>query len=149
MVVGADSSAGTLAPSGPYLSLVAILVESFALESVWGITAIILYGFNNPSYILFMANDSTIKVRVSVASLRPFTNLQHVQVISYLLVVYRIATGRGWTNRSQRDLTSLQWNRGLQADTGEPTSGVCSQIPVNTVLVAKDSTSVIHSEQTV
>lgn len=95
-----------------------------------------------------MANDSTIKVRVSVASLRPFTNLQHVQAISYLLVVYRVATGRGWTNRSQRDLTSLQWNRGLQAATDEATLKICSQVPVNTVLMAKDSSSAIHSEQT-
>lgn len=49
--------------ASPYLSIVTVLVESYALDSAWSLAAAISYAVSNPSYILFLEVDSTVKVR--------------------------------------------------------------------------------------
>lgn len=51
------------------MSVVAMLVESYALESVWSLVAAILYGLDSPLVVLFMGNDSTVKVREPAAEI--------------------------------------------------------------------------------
>lgn len=92
---------GTSSPSGPYLSIVAMLVESYVLESAWSIAAAISFSLSAPSYFILGTNDSIIKV------------------IAYYLVVYRVATGQGWTTQTQGKLTTIRWNHHAQAETGE------------------------------
>ncbi len=48
--------------SSPYLGIVAMLVESYALECAWSTAAAISVGLKDPSFSLFVANDSTVKV---------------------------------------------------------------------------------------
>ncbi|KAJ3561509.1 hypothetical protein NP233_g10152 [Leucocoprinus birnbaumii] len=71
--------------SNQYLSIISMLVESFALEFIW----------------------TTITIGTSLSN--------GVGIIAYLLVVYRVSTGRGWKRDTEEKLTTLQWNRdGLQ-----------------------------------
>lgn len=55
-------SPGMSPTSGPYLGIVAMLVESFALESVWSIGSAVSVGLRHPSILLFGTCDSTVKV---------------------------------------------------------------------------------------
>ncbi len=46
----------------PYLSIVTMLVESYALECAWSLGAAISVGLDSSSLYLFVANDSIVKV---------------------------------------------------------------------------------------
>lgn len=46
----------------PYLSIVAVLVESYALDSAWSLATAISFASSSPSFYLFITNDSIIKV---------------------------------------------------------------------------------------
>jgi hypothetical protein len=48
--------------ASPYLSIVAMLVESYALDSGWSLAAAISFALSSPSEIMFATNDPTIKV---------------------------------------------------------------------------------------
>ena len=56
-------SPGTSEAAGPYLSIVAMLVESYLLEAAWSIAVAISSGVRNPSALMFQTGDSTVKVR--------------------------------------------------------------------------------------
>ena len=58
-----DSGPGTLDASSPYLSIVAMLIESYALDSTWSLTTAVTFALDNPIYPLFETADSTVKVR--------------------------------------------------------------------------------------
>lgn len=62
--------------------------------------------------------------------------------MAYFLVVYRVTTGRGWTNQTEQKLTSLQWNHASQASVGG-FSGI-PQLPVTTTRMVVDSLPVVH-----
>jgi hypothetical protein len=49
--------------ASPYLSIVAILVESYFLESAWSLASAIAFAVDSPSNFLFQTVDSNIKVR--------------------------------------------------------------------------------------
>ncbi len=48
--------------STPYLSIVAMLVESYALDSAWSFAAALSYQLDSPGVVLLVDNDSTVKV---------------------------------------------------------------------------------------
>ncbi|KAF5356809.1 hypothetical protein D9756_006749 [Leucocoprinus leucothites] len=83
--------------SGQYTSTIAMLVESFALESLWVTLSIILN--------ICFDNDTGGAAGVFFATTGP-----SIQILAYLLVVYRVTTGRGWNKDTERHLTSLQFN---------------------------------------
>jgi len=72
-----------LESNNPYMRIITICVESSALIFVFGLIYLILY---------FTANH---------ASIIPLQLLVHVYVISPLLIVYRVARGRGATIRQR------------------------------------------------
>lgn len=49
--------------TSPYLSIVAMLVESYVLDAAWSLVTATSYALHVPSDLLFQTNDSTIKVR--------------------------------------------------------------------------------------
>lgn len=53
---------GLSGTSNPYLSIIAVLVESYSLDSAWSIATAVSINSNSPSSYLFVPNDSTIKV---------------------------------------------------------------------------------------
>ncbi|KAJ3568912.1 hypothetical protein NP233_g5400 [Leucocoprinus birnbaumii] len=90
--------------SNQYFSIISMLVESFALEFIW-------------TTMVITTDFSPDNVRVSAVS-QAFTNLlPSIQIIAYLLVVYRVSSRRAWEKDTEEKLTSLQWNRGVQQAT--------------------------------
>ncbi|KAF9443154.1 hypothetical protein P691DRAFT_764551 [Macrolepiota fuliginosa MF-IS2] len=78
--------------SKQYMSIAAMLIESYALESAWTL-AIIVSDFlgNVPAYTFFGDCDGAI------------------EVIAYLLVIYRVSTGRGWNKRTEQQISTLHF----------------------------------------
>ncbi|THH09621.1 hypothetical protein EW146_g8634 [Bondarzewia mesenterica] len=70
-----------------YTSVVAMLIESASLETVTALVYIITVGVRSPLQNVFL----------------PI--LGQVQVISPLLIVYRVARGRAWSRNTSQDLT--------------------------------------------
>lgn len=66
---------GTTDASSPYLNIVAMLIESYILDSAWSLATAISIASNGPSVYLFIANNSTVKVCDLVTSEISFTNL--------------------------------------------------------------------------
>jgi len=116
--------------ASPYLSVVAMLVESYILDAAWSLASAISYGVGNPSGFMFVTNDPFIKI------------------IAYFLVVYRVATGRGWTRQTDKKLTSLQWNHGAPTTTHE-ISNVQSRVRATTTTVVINSPPIDHPDSTV
>ncbi|XP_006455505.1 hypothetical protein AGABI2DRAFT_180530, partial [Agaricus bisporus var. bisporus H97] len=82
---------GEIPGSGAYMKIVAILIESYALESIWILIAGILF---HPVQLFF-------------AETKPY-----VEIIAYLLVQYRVASGKAYeSQRGQCTISSLCWNR--------------------------------------
>ncbi|XP_006455507.1 hypothetical protein AGABI2DRAFT_145634 [Agaricus bisporus var. bisporus H97] len=77
--------------SAGYMKIVAMLIESYALESIWILTqTIVLF---HPVLAFF-------------AESRPY-----IQIIAYLLVQYRVASGKAYeSQRGQSNISSLHWN---------------------------------------
>ncbi len=59
---GLHGSSGTSDAGAPYLSIVAMLVESYFLDSAWSIATAVSASVHTPSFHLFVTNDSVIKV---------------------------------------------------------------------------------------
>ncbi|KAJ3553808.1 hypothetical protein NP233_g12562 [Leucocoprinus birnbaumii] len=97
---------GTSDISNHYFSIISMLVESFALEFVWTITSICtaLAGHGGS-----MVSSSMNVVFIDL--------LPYIQLIAYLLVVYRVSTGRAWKKDTKEKLTSLQFNHEEQQTT--------------------------------
>ncbi|KAJ3570808.1 hypothetical protein NP233_g4161 [Leucocoprinus birnbaumii] len=83
-------------------------MESFALVFIW--TAISIA-------TSFSEGSGPRSVNIAFASLLPC-----IQIIAYLLVVYRVSTGRAWDKDTEEKLTSLQWNRDAQQTTQQTTT---------------------------
>ncbi|KAF5357230.1 hypothetical protein D9756_006750 [Leucocoprinus leucothites] len=82
-----------------YTSIISLLVESFALTSVWMIMTTIFSSLGSVYPVLSAIGSFFLATQ-------PF-----IQLIAYLLVVYRVSMGRGWKKDTERKLTTLQWNR--------------------------------------
>lgn len=59
---GLHDSLGMSEAASPYLSIVTMLVESYILDSAWSLAAAISLALVSPSQLMFIAEDSTIKV---------------------------------------------------------------------------------------
>ncbi|KAF5350670.1 hypothetical protein D9756_008550 [Leucocoprinus leucothites] len=112
-------------PSGPseatsqYTSIISILIESFALESLWQVLSIILVS------IAARNSDTTSNASDFINLTQPF-----IQILAYLLVVYRVTTGRGWQEDTGQKLTTLEWNRDEpQTSTGFNDTRVSLPVP--------------------
>ncbi|EKM75198.1 hypothetical protein AGABI1DRAFT_132448 [Agaricus bisporus var. burnettii JB137-S8] len=98
----------------PYMSVVAMLIESYAIESTWVLLFGILLQVGHPIQQFFGDTET------------------YVGTIAYLLVLYRVANGRAYgSNRahvshSRRDnISSLHWNHTVTQATQ---SGVTSDV---------------------
>ena len=75
-----------------------------------------------------------------------FSHLYHVQVVAYFLVIYRVTTGQGWTKETERQLTTLQFNRGAQITFTDDVNGAQSKVPAITTMKAIASPPISHFE---
>ncbi|KAF9030273.1 hypothetical protein BJ165DRAFT_934341 [Panaeolus papilionaceus] len=71
-----------------YLSIAAMLIESSALYTIWGIIFLGLYIVNNPVQFIFLAS------------------LSEVQIIAPLLIIYRVSIGKAWQSDTTQTLTN-------------------------------------------
>ncbi|KAF7760975.1 hypothetical protein Agabi119p4_10384 [Agaricus bisporus var. burnettii] len=85
--------------STPYMTVVTILIESYAVESTWTIVLLILINLGQPMDIFFAETQT------------------YIEIIAYLLVLYRVANGRAYESQRARqsqsrsgDISSLHWN---------------------------------------
>ncbi|KAF9447034.1 hypothetical protein P691DRAFT_793844 [Macrolepiota fuliginosa MF-IS2] len=113
---------GTSDISKQYMSIVAMLVESYALESVWTLAALIAL-FQNTSAFTFFANCSNV-----------------VDVIAYLLVIYRVSTGRGWNRETERQMI----RRSTYSTTAETVTPAPQALPATSSIVP-NSVPLAHS----
>ncbi|KAF8209506.1 hypothetical protein K438DRAFT_1711790 [Mycena galopus ATCC 62051] len=77
--------------STPYVTIIAMLVESAALYSINGIIFLVSYGVNSPSQNLWM----------------PL--LGQTQSIAPLLIILRVAQGRAWSDGTTDQLTPMRF----------------------------------------
>ncbi|KAA1477269.1 hypothetical protein DENSPDRAFT_579700 [Dentipellis sp. KUC8613] len=85
LAAGSGAGAGT----GPYVTIATMLVESAALETTAGLVYIVCVGVGSA------AQNAVLPV------------LAQVQVVSPLLIVYRVARGRAWSARTTRDISGV------------------------------------------
>ncbi|KAF9443105.1 hypothetical protein P691DRAFT_844076 [Macrolepiota fuliginosa MF-IS2] len=99
-----------------YMGIVAMLIESYALESAWTLAALILAFLDNrPAGIFIVDCDPAI------------------EIISYLLVIYRVSSGRGWNRQTEQQISCLQFQAGRT--THSATSDVVAQASQNPPVV--------------
>ncbi|KAF7762013.1 hypothetical protein Agabi119p4_10005 [Agaricus bisporus var. burnettii] len=99
--------------SAPYMNVVAILVESYTLESTWGIIIAALNSHEQPVTQFFGNTQS------------------YIEIIAYLLVLYRVASGRAYESQrahepqnTRNNLSSLHWNHTATTESSDAiTSG--------------------------
>ncbi|KAF9444355.1 hypothetical protein P691DRAFT_786841 [Macrolepiota fuliginosa MF-IS2] len=101
------TTTGASDASKEYMSIVTMLIESYALESAWTLAGLILYFLDSePSagaaFTFFADCDSAI------------------EVIAYLLVVYRVFTGRAWNKQTEEQISSLRFQAGNSAHSTAP-----------------------------
>ncbi|KAF9441338.1 hypothetical protein P691DRAFT_641561, partial [Macrolepiota fuliginosa MF-IS2] len=81
--------------SEQYMGIVTMLVESYALESVWPLASLALLITGSTGLLLFS--------NCNVA----------IEIITYLLVIYRVSTGRAWSKKAGQQISrSLEFNHG-------------------------------------
>ncbi|KAF9443741.1 hypothetical protein P691DRAFT_778695 [Macrolepiota fuliginosa MF-IS2] len=78
--------------SKQYMGIVAMLIESYALESAWTLAALISQFLDNESAAVFLGNCDP-----------------PIEIIAYLLVIYRVSSGRGWNRQTERQISGLQF----------------------------------------
>ncbi|XP_006455506.1 hypothetical protein AGABI2DRAFT_121424 [Agaricus bisporus var. bisporus H97] len=84
--------------SAGYMKIVAILIESYALESAWLLIVAIIS--SHPESSFFGENSL------------------YIEIIAYLLVQYRVTSGKSYeSQREQRKISSLHWNHSNHATT--------------------------------
>ncbi|KAF9441312.1 hypothetical protein P691DRAFT_684291 [Macrolepiota fuliginosa MF-IS2] len=91
-----------------YTSISAMLVESCALESVWAFADLVSFKFlvNSTVSGIFSINES------------------YVEIIAFLLVIYRVSAGRAWNSNTDRQLSTMRWKHDGQSAAGEMTTGI-------------------------
>ncbi|KAF7776616.1 hypothetical protein Agabi119p4_5009 [Agaricus bisporus var. burnettii] len=105
-----------------YISIVAMLVESYAAESVWLFVAILINGPSDHPVVIFFGDTAT-----------------YIEIIAYLLVLYRVAKGRAYESRKgQRNISSLNWNHSTHV-TGTTQPDEISPAPIGHVDVSRVS----------
>ncbi|PPQ99851.1 hypothetical protein CVT24_009602, partial [Panaeolus cyanescens] len=72
--------------SSQYVSIAAMIIESSALYTVWGIIFLALYLVNNPVQYVFLGT------------------LSEVQIIAPLLIIYRVSQGKAWKEETTMKL---------------------------------------------
>ncbi|KAF7760994.1 hypothetical protein Agabi119p4_10403 [Agaricus bisporus var. burnettii] len=111
---------GVLQLPTPYMNVVAMLVESYAVESTWAILLLIFYNLDHPVQVFF-------------------GNTQlYILIIAYLLVQYRVASGRAYGSQRAREsqsrrnhLSSLHWNHTTPQSDGASGTDTNSHHPEN------------------
>ncbi|KAF9447209.1 hypothetical protein P691DRAFT_671958 [Macrolepiota fuliginosa MF-IS2] len=109
---------GTTESSKQYMNIVTMLVESYALESAWDFVLLVLFLVESQMTALFFRCDSSIKI------------------ISYLLVVYRVSTGRAWGKKTERQISSLRWNHAGRSTTTENVTRASQVLDTNALPVS-------------
>ncbi|CCM05255.1 uncharacterized protein FIBRA_07465 [Fibroporia radiculosa] len=74
--------------SSDYLNISAILIESASLYSIFAVLFIVPFGLGNSLANVFLDSVS------------------QVQIVSSLLIIYRVATGKAWSQSSATELTT-------------------------------------------
>ncbi|EKM75289.1 hypothetical protein AGABI1DRAFT_109562 [Agaricus bisporus var. burnettii JB137-S8] len=77
-----------------YLGIAAMVIESYALSTVWNICYLVAYILKDPPTHNFFENTTT-----------------QVEVLTYFLVLYRVLSGRAWNRQTQNQLSTLRWGR--------------------------------------
>ncbi|KAF9030391.1 hypothetical protein BJ165DRAFT_1519976, partial [Panaeolus papilionaceus] len=85
---------------GQYLNIAAMIIESSALYTVWGIVFLALYLRNNEVENVFLAT------------------LSQVQIIAPLLIIYRVSQGKAWEQDTSNNLTTLNASGNAYNHTG-------------------------------
>ncbi|KAF9440773.1 hypothetical protein P691DRAFT_686520 [Macrolepiota fuliginosa MF-IS2] len=86
---------GASETSKQYMGIVAMLIESYALESAWTLAILISEVLDNaPATAFFDDCDAAI------------------EIIAYLLVIYRVSSGRGWNRQTEQQISSMQFQAG-------------------------------------
>lgn len=88
-----------------YLSIAAMLIESSALYTIWGIIFLGLYIVNNPVQFIFLASLSEVQVRHLFISTRAIIDTSS-QIIAPLLIIYRVSIGKAWQSDTTQTLTN-------------------------------------------
>ncbi|XP_006456359.1 hypothetical protein AGABI2DRAFT_122264 [Agaricus bisporus var. bisporus H97] len=85
--------------STPYMTVVAMLIESYAIESTWVVVMVVSYNLALPMNTFFAETQT------------------YIEIIAYLLVLYRVANGRAHESQRAREsrsrignISSLHWN---------------------------------------
>ncbi|KAF7760976.1 hypothetical protein Agabi119p4_10385 [Agaricus bisporus var. burnettii] len=106
---------GELQPPTQYMNVVAMLVESYVVESTWTILIVILYYLDSPILEFFTETQT------------------YIAIIAYLLILYRVANGRAHESQRAREsrsrsgnISSLHWNHTITQ------SGVANGTDTNT-----------------
>jgi hypothetical protein len=73
--------------TSPYLSIVVMLAESYALGAAWSLGMTISYSVNDPSRYLFEANDGMIQVCDLPVTLM-VSDFTHLRRLDYRLLSY-------------------------------------------------------------
>ncbi|PPR06694.1 hypothetical protein CVT24_013027 [Panaeolus cyanescens] len=75
-----------------YVSIAAMIIESSALYTIWGIIFLGLYIADHPVQYVFLSS------------------LSEVQIIAPLLIMYRVSMGKAWGPNTTQALSSIQFN---------------------------------------
>ncbi|KAF9441342.1 hypothetical protein P691DRAFT_684202, partial [Macrolepiota fuliginosa MF-IS2] len=116
----ANYNSGATDISKQYMGIVTMLIESYALESAWNLTGLVM----------------TIYHWVMILMMMP------IQMIAYLLVIYQVSTGRAWSKKTGQQITgSLEFNHGTghtTQTTGLETATQASQTHTDAGTVASN-----------
>ncbi|PPR06714.1 hypothetical protein CVT24_013034 [Panaeolus cyanescens] len=111
-----------------YLSIAAMLIESSALYTIWGIIFLGLYIVNHPVQFVFLAS------------------LSEVQIIAPLLIIYRVSIGKAWQSDTTQTLTAGGQSQSRTAVRSNGiTSGTATDRTYNNIHVVVDR-NVTHDE---
>lgn len=81
-----------------YMGVVTMLVESFALDSAFILAAVVATALNG-------GPSGSAMAALFLTGIEPF-----IRIIAYLLVIYRVTTGRAWGRRTEQQLSSIVWD---------------------------------------
>ncbi|KAF5356750.1 hypothetical protein D9756_006689 [Leucocoprinus leucothites] len=88
-----------------YTGIISMLVESYALETVWSIAIIITYAIRSPMIWAIFINSSV-----------------NIKVIALFLIVYRVAKGKAWQAHTEQQISSLRCNGNLNFQNSDASS---------------------------
>ncbi|KAF5357034.1 hypothetical protein D9756_006690 [Leucocoprinus leucothites] len=77
-----------------YTGVISMLIESYALETLWSIAIIITYAIRSESIVSVIFINSSANIKV----------------IALFLIVYRVAKGRAWQAHTEQQISSLRCN---------------------------------------